>query len=159
MKISPTLKNRFERNCAPGPSGCIEWTGCITNAGYGQISIASGISRGAHVVAWYLEKGYWPTAILHSCDNRKCVTVAHMQEGTKGDNNRDTSAKRRFHYATDHHNGVLTDQEVREIYARRVAGELGRELANEFGVSEAHISKIYLRQVRERAFEDELDGV
>ena len=151
MQISSTLRERFEKSVVLDVSGCLEWQGCLTNGGYGQISIATGVSRGAHVVAWFLENGVWPIAILHSCDNRKCVTVAHMAEGTKGDNNRDTAKKQRFHYATDHHNGVLSDAQVREIRKRRMSGEKGRNLAQEFGVSEALISQIYLGQARAHA--------
>lgn len=151
MKLSSTIRERFDKSVAPAANGCLEWQGCLTNGGYGQISIATGISRGAHVVAWFLATGTWPTAILHSCDNRRCVAVAHMTEGTKGDNNRDTSKKRRFHYATNHHNGVLADEQVREIRARRAAGEKGRDLAQEFGVSQALISQICLGQVRRHA--------
>lgn len=151
MILSPTLRERFEKSVAMGPNGCLEWQGCLTNGGYGQISIASGVSRGAHVVAWFLEKGWWPIALLHECDNRKCVTVACMTEGTKGDNNRDTAKKERFHYSTDHHNGVLTDEQVREVRTRRIAGEKGCDLAVEFGVSETLISRIYLRRARRRA--------
>jgi hypothetical protein len=113
-----------------------------------MISIASGTSKGAHVVAWFLEYGWWPRAILHRCDNRKCVTVAHMTEGTKGDNNRDTAAKRRYHYAEAHHNGKLTDMQVTDIRDRRAAGEKGSALASEFGVSQSLISQIVLSKVR-----------
>lgn len=149
MELSPTLRSRFEASVGPGERCPREWTGSsVTNGGYGQISIASGTSRGAHVVAWFLEHGWWPRTILHRCDNRRCVTVGHMREGTKGDNNRDTAAKRRYHYGRAHHNGKLSDRQVAEIRARRAAGERGSDLAKEFGVSEALISRIHLKQVR-----------
>lgn len=149
MKLSPTLRSRFEAAIAPGERCPLEWVGrSVTNGGYGQISIASGTSRGAHVVAWFLEHGWWPRAILHSCDNRRCVTVAHMREGTKGDNNRDTAAKRRYHYGTNHHNGKLSDRAVREIRTRLARGETGAVLAREFDVSQALVSQIKLGKVR-----------
>lgn len=113
-----------------------------------MISIASGTSKGAHVVAWFLEKGFWPTAILHQCDNRRCVTVAHMTDGTKGLNNKDTARKRRYRYGTNHHNGKLSDRAVQEVRDRRAKGALLRELATEFGVSQALISQICLGRAR-----------
>lgn len=143
MKLSPTLRLRFEASVGPGEICPMEWQGAsVTNGGYGQISVASGTSRGAHVVAWFLEHGWWPRAILHRCDNRECVTVAHMREGTKGDNNRDTAAKRRYHYGTAHHNGKLSDAQVSAIRIRRAAGEKLKPLASEFGVSQALVSSI-----------------
>lgn len=148
MKLSPTLSNRFELKVKAGGKCPLEWAGCVTNGGYGQISVAAGKSRGAHVVAWFLCYGYWPEAILHSCDNRRCVTIEHLSEGSKGDNNRDTAAKRRFHYAENHHNGKLTDTQVREIRKRRRQGERGVDIAHEFGVSQSLVSQIYLNKVR-----------
>lgn len=149
MELSPTLRSRFEASVGPGVICPREWLGnSVTNGGYGQISIASGTSRGAHVVAWFLEKGWWPEAILHSCDNRKCVTIEHLSEGSKGDNNRDTSRKRRYHYGTNHHNGKLSERAVSEIRERLARGETGAALAREFDVSQALVSQIKLGKVR-----------
>lgn len=149
MKLSPTLRSRFEAAVGPGEICPLEWQGgSVTNGGYGMISIASGTSKGAHAVAWFLEKGWWPRAILHECDNRKCVTTAHMREGTKGDNNRDTAAKRRYHYGTSHHNGKLTDEQATEIIQRRRAGEKLRVLAEEFGVTQTLVCQLAKGQVR-----------
>lgn len=142
MELSPTLRSRFEASVGAGTQCPVEWQGCLTNGGYGQISIASGTSRGAHVVAWFLEKGWWPRAILHRCDNRKCVTVEHMVEGSKGNNNRDTAAKRRFHYGRAHHNGKLSTEAVSAIRSRRAAGEKLKTLADEFGVSMTLVSQV-----------------
>lgn len=151
MKLSPTLRSRFEANVNPVPTarGCLLWMGAsLTNGGYGMLSVASGISRLVHHVAWFLRYGRWPSpAILHECDVRLCVNTDHMREGTKGDNNRDTAAKRRYHYGTNHHNGKLSDAQVAEIRRRRKT-ETGRALAAEFGVSEALISQIHLERVR-----------
>lgn len=145
------MRSRFEDRVGPGEKCPLEWQGSsVTNGGYGQISVASGISRGAHVVAWFLSKGWWPRATLHKCDNRKCVTVEHLREGTKGDNNRDTSAKRRYHYGTAHHNGKLSDTQVAQIRDRRAAGEKLRVLADEFGVSQALVSQIARGKVRNK---------
>ena len=148
MELSPTLRSRFEAGVGPGTTCPQEWQGCTTSGGYGQISIASGTSRGAHVVRWFLEHGWWPRAILHSCDNRRCVTLAHLSEGTKGDNNRDTARKRRYHYGTNHHNGKLSDTMVSEIRQRREAGAKLKTLADEYGVSQALISQIALGRAR-----------
>ena len=152
MELSPTLRSRFEAGVdwTPTASGCLEWQGCLTNGGYGMISIATGVSRLTHRVAWFLEHGRWPgPAILHSCDNRKCVNTAHMSEGTKGDNNQDTARKRRYHYGTNHHNGKLTERQVSEIRARRAAGETGADLAREFDVSQSLVSQICKGKVRQ----------
>jgi hypothetical protein len=42
----------------------------------------------------------------------------------------------------------LTDEQVAEIRRRRSAGERGRALAKEFGVTELHVSLLYTNQRR-----------
>lgn len=154
MKLSPTLRARFEANIKPHPSGCILWTGkSVTNGGYGQISIATGISRGAHQVAWFLHYGRWarPNA-LHDCDVKLCVNVNHLHEGTAKDNAQEAIARglKVHKYALDHHNGKLSRDDVIDIRARLRAGELGSRLAQEYAVSQALISQIKHNKVRNR---------
>src|SRR4051812_32294014 len=56
-------------DCSGGPDACWPWIGCCFPNGYGQIKFA-GKTRSAHVVAWYLTFGKWPTLqILHRCDS------------------------------------------------------------------------------------------
>ena len=93
-------------------------------------------------MAWFLDTGEWPTAILHECDNRKCTTVAHMIDGTKALNNKDTAKKRRYHYGEDHHKTTLANALLPIIKARRLRGEKLKDLAREFGTSETTVSRI-----------------
>ena len=45
---------------------------------------------GAHVIAWFLHYGVWPTlCICQLCDNRTCVRWDHLFEGTHKDNAQD----------------------------------------------------------------------
>ena len=74
---------------------CIIWTAALDGHGYGYFKY-KGKSVLAHRLAWKLITGNWSTQCLcHSCDNPKCVNIDHLFEGTRGDNNRDKSAKGR----------------------------------------------------------------
>ena len=74
---------------------CHVWTGGRFENGYGAFRMG-GRTIQAHRVAFFLGHGRWPTPCgLHRCDNRACVRLGHLFEGTKGDNNRDRSRKGR----------------------------------------------------------------
>ena len=74
---------------------CWVWTASL-RSGYGQISM-DGRIVGAHVAAWLLSNGPYPssTLVLHHCDNRVCIRVDHLYLGTPADNMRDRSDRGR----------------------------------------------------------------
>ena len=64
-----------------GPDDCWEWTGATTSAGYGVFR-SGGRQRGAHRVAWFLERGAWPVGFLrHTCQSKRCVNPRHLTLG------------------------------------------------------------------------------
>ena len=74
---------------------CWEWTGAINNKGYGQIRIHWKCYL-AHRASYLIHYGEInKPALLHSCDNRKCVRPDHLREGTVKENNRDMADKGR----------------------------------------------------------------
>lgn len=77
---------------------CWEFQGARqSRTGHGRIDPGTGVIRGAHRVAYELERG--PVAdglcVLHHCDNPPCVNPAHLWLGTYTDNNHDRDAKGR----------------------------------------------------------------
>lgn len=149
---SPTLRERFDAKVVARDTGCIEWTGVTGNSGYGMISWATSKSTGAHRVAWLLRHGEWPEkCILHSCDNRLCVNTDHMRVGTKGDNNRDTSAKGRLPHGNDHFRAVVLDDVVPVIRMQRSRGMTLREIAQQHGSTIATIWNICNGRTRMRS--------
>lgn len=75
---------------------CHEWTGLMTDQGYGHTSGFGRKNAKAHRVAFFLAEGRWPDpCALHHCDNRKCVRRSHLFEGTTQDNTADRTAKGR----------------------------------------------------------------
>ena len=86
---------------------CWIWTATTNPNGYGTINLGlreyGPGHRGAHVVAFFLAEGRWPTPnALHRCDNPPCVKAiddiygsAHIFEGTTADNVADKMSKGR----------------------------------------------------------------
>lgn len=133
---------------------CWLWTAAVDGRGYGVIGLGGkgdGLGR-AHRVSWEMANGPIPEgAILcHTCDVKRCVRPDHLYAGTKADNARDAIERGQMssgpshpvRRGMDHWKARLSDADVTTIRARRLAGEKQSALAREFGVSEAHVSRL-----------------
>jgi hypothetical protein len=81
------------------PALCWGWSAALFESGYPAIA-AEPPSRAmllAHRVSYELHCGPIPSELccLHRCDVRSCSNPEHLYLGTKADNNRDKSMKRR----------------------------------------------------------------
>lgn len=96
----------------------------------------------AHRYAFFLTEGYWPDEVLHSCDNTRCCNPFHLVAGSHQDNMTDMVRKERQTRGERHPDARLAESDVLSIRQRRAAGESLKDLAAEFGVSAAHLSKV-----------------
>lgn len=86
----------------PGPDGCVLYTGCLINTGYGQISV-NGVQTLAHRAIYELTVGPIPDGMVidHTCHNRdpecmggdtclhrRCINVEHLEPVTGAENTR-----------------------------------------------------------------------
>lgn len=125
-------------------SECWEWTGPISQNGYGLFFARRSIK--AHRASWFLHNGEIPLNlfVLHRCDNRKCVNPSHLFLGTCLDNHRDMIAKGRKASQVGEQNSQakLKSKHVAVIKAGRSMGLSSAVLAGAFNVSIAHINRI-----------------
>jgi hypothetical protein len=120
--------------------GCWLWTAALDKNGYGWCR-AFGRSAFAHRVAWRLTHGAWPTqALLHSCDNPRCVNPSHLREGTQAENIADAVSRGRV--AHGERKSKLKVEQVAEIRKRRASGAKVASLAAEFAVAQSTITRI-----------------
>jgi hypothetical protein len=95
--LSPKRKRNFEKKIKIDPeTGCWNWTGFITDKGYGMFQIGR-IQHLAHRLSYRVHKGAivdW-LFVCHSCDNRRCVNPDHLWLGTHTDNMQDMIKKGR----------------------------------------------------------------
>ena len=92
MKPGPKPRDlavRLAERSRPTASGCLEWRGTLSAAGYGSMYVpALGRSESTHRVAYELHVGPIPQGMVldHVCMNRRCVNVEHLRLATRAQN-------------------------------------------------------------------------
>lgn len=127
---------------------CIEFRrkrdGRKTRDPYGWV-YRNGKRQRAHRAAYEEAHGPIPPGMVvrHKCDNPPCINPAHLELGTRADNNRDMWQRGRGVVpepprlrGEQHPQSKLTDQQRQEIIASPLPS---RRLASIFGVSHATI--------------------
>jgi len=137
-------KLRFESKIKK-TEGCHEWNGTLFSNGYGAFSYNRS-SKLAHRMAWFFETGLLPLGvILHSCDNRKCVNVSHLKDGTQYENIHDMIDKGRRVIAYSENNGhaKLTYDQAEDIRNRYKTKQMTQlSLSLEYGINQSAVSRI-----------------
>jgi HNH endonuclease len=138
MSMRALIEARSER--VP-EAGCWIWIGSTVTAGYGDMKVA-GRHVYAHRASYEAFVGPIPDGlhVLHRCDVRSCVNPHHLMLGTNKDNIHDCCRKGR--------NGRLSLDQVAAIRAERAAGCSVAEIANKYGVSQGHVSKLSIGKAR-----------
>ena len=100
-------------------------------------------SAARFILAWYTGRGLHDRALVcrHMCGNSQCVHPVHLAWGTQRDNRNDEILAGIRHSALK-----FEHDQVREIRARREAGERIADLACEFGVACMTISNMVHRK-------------
>lgn len=139
------LARRFWAKVDKQPGGCWLWTAGTNPRGYGTFNV-----RGRMTVAsrysFVMAHGPIPEGqmVRHTCDTPACVRPAHLVAGTHADNMKDMSSRGRACRGEDNERSVLTEQDVTHILTRLAAGDYGKDIAKDFGVTAANITAIRL---------------
>lgn len=127
--------------------GCKGWPFGQTGNGYGTVNINSK-NDSTHRAIFKLLKNPELTDevyILHSCDNKLCVNIEHLREGTAYNNIEDrVSRNRGISFKGElSPNSVLSDLDVEKIKSMYATGNYYQwEIAKKFRVSQSHIGNI-----------------
>lgn len=152
--ISQGCVEYFASRSAAMPNGCIEWTGPLKGAGYGQSATRFGGGRYAHRVVYEQAHGPIPAGmcVCHRCDNKKCLNLAHLFLGTHRENMKDMHAKNRQRGGSlpneKNPHCRIKDAEVIAIRKAYEGGMSFRALSESFGVDRAHCRRIVMGESR-----------
>lgn len=142
-----TEREAFTARTKSRPSGCVEWAGPLYPNGYGRFTLR-GRECLAHRKAVELHIGA-PVAIslvvMHTCDNKKCVSPEHLVTGTQRDNVHDALRKNRLNPAKGERaaksklsaRDVQHMRDTRFVQKRKLA-----DIAAHFGVSQKQASVV-----------------
>lgn len=130
-------------------TGCIEWLGAKVRGGYGQIKL-SGKMVYVHRVLYAFRHGPVPDgkSVCHTCDNPSCCNTDHLFLGTHAENMADKVAKGRAASLKGKTNPAakLDPEDVLMIRELCSLGQNQKDVARQFGVTQANVSLIVTRQ-------------
>lgn len=90
-ELSPPAMARAQvmlrERSAPGPSGCLVWTGTFASNGYGVATVA-GRQWKAHRLSYVVAKGRIPADLVldHLCRRKACINPEHLEPVQNGEN-------------------------------------------------------------------------
>jgi hypothetical protein len=126
---------------------CINWPFSDNGSGYGTI-IVDGKKWYAHRYLLFLtnfKEGYENLDVRHSCGmgHKGCVNPNHLFWGTRKENFEDKKKHGTYKRGTEMPGNILSENDVLEICKLLDEGNLYQfEIADRFGCSKQHISKI-----------------
>lgn len=134
-----------------GPEECWEWQACRLEkrGGYGQIGVdvnGRRVTAYAHRVAYEIANGVSaPRLLRHKCDNPPCCNPGHLIPGTHAENTDDMMVRGRHRIVPllgeSHGCAKLNDETIRQIRARKLAGETGVSIARDLGVNRSTVNR------------------
>jgi len=132
-------------------NGCHEWTASTNKGGYGQFKWfdhGNGKQKviEAHRVAWFLEKGEWPTYLCHTCDNNKCVNLEHLYDGSPLTNSQDKHNRGRSNNLKKHGDHLV--RRIRREYATKLSSN---QIALKYNIPEATVLNYINGTIRKKA--------
>lgn len=144
MADDPEVTKRVTRfwmsvDRSAGDDACWPWTAYADEAGYGYFYDGDRM-RPAHEMALTYATGEVRLERLdtcHACNNPPCCNPSHLRFDSRRSNVADMMAAG-THVTTR----KMSDDDVLLIRERAAAGATGRTLAQQYGVSEGHLTEI-----------------
>src|SRR5579864_6013363 len=141
---------RFLSKIDKTDEGCQEWQGGLFVKGYGQFELSPPKKPVlAHRYAFEL---YWGVTVppglgvLHECDNRKCVSPAHLFIGDSRRNTDDMMSKGRQSKGSNLPQSKLNEWSACGVMARLLMTDepLQRTVGEEFGVGRKCVNDLWI---------------
>jgi len=141
------IQNHIRENVKINENGCWIWQNGLNRAGYGKCKI-NGRQWTSHRLSYSVFNEPIPKKafVLHKCPgggNPACCCPDHLKIGDAKENANDRKKDGRdMTIGEKNWNSKLTENQVIEIKRRLISGEVGANLAIEFGLSRTHVYSI-----------------
>ena len=128
----------------PETDHCIYWPFYLYKNGYGYLRY-KGADRPVHRVSLMMTTGQDPEKLdaSHTCHIRRCVNPRHLKWKTRSENLRDRPYNGTVNRGEVNGNAKLTRADVAAIIRDK---RVQHEIAKDYGVAQATVSKIKLGQ-------------
>lgn len=139
-----SIKNRLFKNINKDNAGCWLWTGAIDGGGYGSLRFNRKVEK-VHRISAYVFFDFDLSSdkqILHHCDNPLCFNPEHLYIGDTSKNMKDR--RNRDRAGANH---KLTKEDVYIIKQKICNGDIGRNIAKDFQVTEGTICDIKMGRI------------
>lgn len=113
------VRQRLFASIQVGEAGeCWPFLGSRDERGYGYCRYTvAGTCKAHRLVMWLAGHEIDGRVVLHSCDNPPCCNPSHLRVGDHAENERDKDSRGRRPRGGRHYAAVLTDEQVRELWA------------------------------------------
>ena len=105
---------------------CWLWEASCSAIGYGYFSF-NGKMVGAHRYSFFLAQGYFPSVVMHICDNPLCCNPSHLLAGTQALNMVDRDVKGRNGHSRKTHCPSGHEYNLQNTYIYSTGGRKCRE--------------------------------
>jgi hypothetical protein len=144
QELFDRIMARCTEQAGPLDTPCMVWTGAISTAGYGQLSV-QGRLRSTHRAIYEALHGAIPEGLhcLHRCDVTSCCNPQHLRAGTAKENMQEAARRGRLLPKPGNNKTTLTlhdAQEIRRLYHTTDISQ--GQLGTLFGVSQSQVGRI-----------------
>ena len=135
------LADKLSEQLLEVESGCWEFIGAKTGAGYGALNVGYKKQESTHVLAYKLTKGNILKGLIvrHTCNNKICCNPDHLILGTHQDNKNDEMALGMHVKGSKQGQAKLTENDIPVIRKLLNDGFTGTEIARLYDVSSTTI--------------------
>lgn len=139
----------IERSKRDLKTGCIVRQTCLLKTGYSVVKVTPDGRKkmGTHRFIWTAFRGEIPAGVdvLHSCDNRACINIDHLELGNDVKNMRQMCARSRGKNSHGRHK-LTVDKVLRLRKEWKNGNRDNVRLANKYKVSRYYINAVVARK-------------
>jgi hypothetical protein len=144
------MKRFWDKIAITNDEECWLWLAGKDKDGYGLFKLEGKTVRATRFCYEITTGKKLKNYALHTCDNPSCVNPKHIYDGTAKDNMKDCKSRGRYNHSIGENTNTMKVSDSDILRIRKLKDKIsGKEIANRFGLSETHVSRILSGQRRQ----------